>query len=74
VYDGLGQVSTHFEGSNVFVSFTEIMAIVELEKLSFARKNAAYLLGEDAISALFVVEELASFGGIVDNFGDLNGS
>jgi hypothetical protein len=44
---------------------------VELEQLGFAGQDATDLLGEDAVAGLFIVEELAAFGGIVDDFGNL---
>jgi hypothetical protein len=61
VHDGLREVSTEFELSNVFVGFSEVVGGICLEELGFTSEDSGDLFRELAVFYFFIVEELAAF-------------
>jgi hypothetical protein len=71
VYDRLREVAAEFEGGNVVIRSSEVMFEVQLLELAFAGEDPVDLLGQGLVFSFLVAEELATFGDIVDDFGNL---
>lgn len=71
VHDALSQVTRSLKLGNELIGSSRFATEVEFVEASLLGQDLLDLLGQDLVLCLFTVEELGSFGGIVDDLGDL---